>query len=238
MRTSRTNTSFGLQALTYTGSVTLNSDVNFTVIVNPESGPGSGVSPGDDYVSAIQRLNAIPNVRTVGYVRTGYGDRDIDTVTREVATYSGWSQLNNSLSIMGIFFDEAPHEWTLERQRYLSAANQAVEDAAGIRQPKLIIHNPGTPPDPRLDDSRTDIIVAFESPFDSFQDRQSDLKSLSGDRSSYSFMVLDVPEGENMRKLVQKMSRQARYLFVTTANQGYYEHFSDSWAEFTSIMAA
>lgn len=116
----------------------MNSDVSFTVIVNPSNGPGETTTPGTDYTNAIRKLNEASNVQTVGYVRTGYTDRAIDDVLRDIATYSRWSQLDSSLAMSGIFFDETPHDYSPQQKSYLTTINQAVKNSNGIRQPKLV----------------------------------------------------------------------------------------------------
>ncbi|KAK3045987.1 hypothetical protein LTR09_012486 [Extremus antarcticus] len=211
-------------------------DVNFTVIINPLSGPGNSATPGNEYPSAIRRLNSAPNVQTVGYVRTGYTDRNINDVVDDVATYSGWSKVDSGLSVSGIFFDETPHDFSRRKQQFLITANEAVKNATGLREPKLIIHNPGTIPDARLNDPLTDVTVVFESSFDQYQELEEDLQSLPGDRSSRSIMVHSLPSGKSVDSVLQSMSRTAQYLYLTTADQGYYEHFSDSWDKVVQIM--
>ncbi len=109
------------------------------MIVNVDSGPGGEASPGSPYVSAVRRLNAAQNVNTIGYVRTNYSSRDIDLVIRDVATYSRWSDLDGTLAVSGIFFDETPHDLQqLQEPSYLADTNRAVENSAGIRDPKLV----------------------------------------------------------------------------------------------------
>lgn len=119
-------------------SISQNSDVNFTIIINVDSGPGEAATPNSDYTSAIVKLNEAPNVETVGYVRTNYTDRDINDVLRDIETYSGWSQSNSSLAMSGIFFDETPNDYSLRKQRYLGTANKAVKNSVGIQQPKMV----------------------------------------------------------------------------------------------------
>lgn len=101
-----------------------------------------------------------------------------------------------------------------------------------------IIHNPGTIPDARLNDSLIDVTVIFESSFDQFQESEQALQSLSGHRSSYSIMIHSVPPGGEIRKLLRSMSLTAEYLFLTTADAGYYEHFSDSWNKMVKNMGS
>jgi hypothetical protein len=115
------------------------SDVNYTIIVNPESGPGNTSLPNEDYLPAIQRLNAFPNTRTVGYVRTGYGNRSLDDVLQDIATYSGWANsTQGGIEMHGIFFDEAAHDYTAEVAEYMQTANDAVKSASGLSGNKTV----------------------------------------------------------------------------------------------------
>jgi Spherulation-specific family 4 len=104
------------------------------VIVNPHSGPGSSPYPPSDYTSEIQKLNLHPNVRTVGYVRTGYTKRNITEVLEDISTYSGWPMNPNATdqAVHGIFFDETPNEYTSEADDYLKTINQAAKNASGL----------------------------------------------------------------------------------------------------------
>ena len=110
----------------------------FTVVANPHSGPGSINGPGKDYVAAIEQLKSASKVQTIGYVRTGYATRNISSVLEDVAIYSRWPQIADSLAVNGIFFDEAPSEYTSEAVDYMKRINRAVKDASGILEPKMV----------------------------------------------------------------------------------------------------
>ncbi len=56
----------------------------------------------------------------------------------DVATYSGWSKVDSGLSVSGIFFDETPHDFSRRKQQFLITANEAVKNATGLREPKLV----------------------------------------------------------------------------------------------------
>lgn len=111
---------------------------NFTVIVNPGSGPGSSQFPDSQYTTEIKKLNAYPNVNTVGYVRTGYGSRNISDVVSEVNTYAGWSSNSSDLAMHGIFFDEAPHEYSAAAVDFMKVANEAVKNATGLQRARTV----------------------------------------------------------------------------------------------------
>lgn len=125
-------------------SITAHPSQRFTVVINPHSGPGSSQFPSIEYTTQIQNLTRYPNVQTLGYVRTGYATRAVNDVLSDISTYSGWQTMEKdgvnatALAMHGIFFDEAPHEYSPENAEYMSRINQAVKDAAGVLSPKTV----------------------------------------------------------------------------------------------------
>ena len=119
-------------------SLNATSDLNYTIIINPDSGPGNGSAPNDDFLSAVRKLNTYPNVQTVGYVRTNYSSRSIGDVLQDVSTYSGWATNASGVAMHGIFFDEAPHEYSAETTAYMRRANDAVLRADGLQGDKTV----------------------------------------------------------------------------------------------------
>lgn len=89
----------------------------FTVIINPNSGPGAGTAPDSDYSAAIKTLRASAGanqiLELVGYVPTGYGKRSVAAVKADVKKYAGWPA---SVAMDGIFLDEAPTASTWLKQ--------------------------------------------------------------------------------------------------------------------------
>ena len=112
--------------------------LNFLVVINPNSGPGPLPYPSNDYSPQVQRLNAYPNVQTVGYVRTGYATRNISTVLEEIATYAGWSSNTTDFAMHGIFFDEAPHQYSADAVDFMTKVNKAVKEESGILGDKTV----------------------------------------------------------------------------------------------------
>lgn len=115
--------------------------LNFVVIVNPSSGPGSTAYPEEQYSISIAKLNTYANVRTVGYVRTGYADRNISTVVAEVSTYARWFSSSSTLAMHGIFFDESPHRYSAEAVEYMHLVNQGVKNSTGLQGDRTVRRN-------------------------------------------------------------------------------------------------
>ena len=94
--------------------------------------------PNLDYLPAIQKLNSYPNTRTVGYVRTDYGNRNLSDVLQDISTYAGWANSSQGIGMHGIFFDEAAHEFTPEVAEYMRTANDAVKAASGFAAENIV----------------------------------------------------------------------------------------------------
>lgn len=74
---------------------TAHRNVDFTVILNPCSGPCMGSLPDQVYLDEIPKLRAYPNIRTLGYVATHYADKAIEDVLAEIDIYARWPKLTN-----------------------------------------------------------------------------------------------------------------------------------------------
>ena len=78
-------------------------------------------------------------MQTIGYVRTGYGTRNISTVISEVNTYAGWNSKSPELAMHGIFFDESPHEYVAESVPFMKTVNEVVKNnTAGLQGNKTV----------------------------------------------------------------------------------------------------
>ncbi|CAG8972121.1 hypothetical protein HYALB_00008126 [Hymenoscyphus albidus] len=213
-------------------SVQAHPKLNFTVIINPSSGPGSSPLPDSSYTPEIQKMNAFPNVRTVGYVRTGYGSRNISEVLADVNTYSGWaSNQSANIAMHGIFFDEAPYLYSQQNAAFLVTINQAVKNSTGIQPDRITIHNPGTVPDARLVDDSTDFTVVFEGSYQEFKEKQGSLSTLPQPRSKYSNVVHSIPKlsKHSIHNFVAEVSQHSTLFSLTDVNVNFYEKFGSRW---------
>ena len=70
-------------------------NLDFTVIVNPCSGPCVGSLPDQVYFDEVPKLRAYPNIRTLGYVATHYAEKDIADVLAEIDIYAKWPKVTN-----------------------------------------------------------------------------------------------------------------------------------------------
>ena len=108
-------------------------NLDFLVIVNPNSGPSNSPIPDANYTREIPRLNAQPNVRTIGYVRTNYCMRSYEEASQDVATYGGWwKHHNDGVYVEGIFFDETPDQVSEAAAAYLDKLTLHAKSMSGL----------------------------------------------------------------------------------------------------------
>ncbi|KAI9050300.1 hypothetical protein LZ554_005467 [Drepanopeziza brunnea f. sp. 'monogermtubi'] len=214
--------------------------LQFTIIINPNSGPGKSALPDEDYSREITRLNRYPNVCLVGYVSVNWCKRDIEKVCKDIDKYAGWGQHGSGeLAMRGIFFDESPNHHKPKRKTFMDAADARVKNAVGLMGTRMTIHNPGTVPDPEFACPGPDITTIFETEYKEFKDvdvQQRITNLLRYDRDRCSYMVLSVPRSD-VDVLVPELKRRAKYVFVTESKKGWYEKFSDGWERFIEAMA-
>lgn len=221
--------------------------LNFTVVVNPASGPGMGAGPDGNYTREIPKLNAYGNVQTVGYVSTDYTKRNLSLVLQDIGTYSAWSQNITApgLGMNGIFLDETPSQYDEASAEYYETIESAVRSSDGLGINPLIIQNPGTLPDARFLSS-CDVSVVFEGTYSTYQIYGSS-KNISTfqaeskcSREKLACIMHGVPSlsSNDMTSLVNDLRTVAGSVFVTGLSVDYYASFSDGWADFTKGMAA
>ncbi|KAG6861049.1 hypothetical protein C0995_004550 [Termitomyces sp. Mi166 len=143
-------------------------DLQFIVVVNPNSGPGpAGSQPDANYQNCVTQLRNVSaandNVKMIGYVLTGYGNRTSSEVFADVDTYAGWA---TAYHVEGIFFDEAAN--TPDMVSLYQSYASYVKTKFGLSA--YITLNPGTWDDTSSPDyfSSVDLIVTFEKPYDEF----------------------------------------------------------------------
>lgn len=152
-------------------AIAQNPSVDWQVVINPSNGPGLSGLPGDNdvnYINGTAQFNALPHVRTIGYVRTLNGASPLSEVEANITTWATWnSYASNNISIHGIFFDETIEPSGISdgsNIAYLTSATNFARQAFGST-PIVTICNFGAKPDPRYY-SICDEVVVFESCLD------------------------------------------------------------------------
>jgi hypothetical protein len=97
-------------------AATAHPDLNFYVIMNDNSGPPYSPNPPEaivDFAAFLGSWNALSNVKLIGYIATGYGDKSTSDVEAAVDQYAAWTTAEGwtagveyYIQMDGIFFDE------------------------------------------------------------------------------------------------------------------------------------
>ena len=200
----------------YNAAVT-NPLTQFTVIVNPASGPGSTIVPNSDYQHEIARLNAVSNIALLGYVDTAYGSRDAAAVASDISIYAGWGASNVAWKLDGIYFDNQA-SGSNYINLYSSYASQ-VRANAGFNSP-VVGFGPGGVCAPGFVDL-ADFVVVFENASsqveaDLFGWYQSFVTGLSpAQLTKIAWMVNSVDSGSNKVMANLQAAFNSKYLYFT-----------------------
>ncbi|PYI01131.1 cell surface spherulin 4-like protein [Aspergillus sclerotiicarbonarius CBS 121057] len=219
-------------------------NVNFTVVINPGSGPGPNALPDANYTREVPKLAAYDNVRLLGYVATTYAQRNISLVRRDIETYAAWptNSSNPNLAVRGIFFDETPQQYDNSTLAYLEELTTVVKSTPGLGPDHFVVHNPGAIPDARYLPT-ADSTVVFEATYDTFLERDGAKlfeEIPNSTRSQLCAVVHSVPtsvEGTHFRDLVKQVRRVADEIFITHLDTDYYASFGGQWEAFVDLMA-
>ncbi|PYH93796.1 cell surface spherulin 4-like protein [Aspergillus ellipticus CBS 707.79] len=219
-------------------------NVNFTVVINPGSGPGPNTLPDANYTREIPKLASYGNVRLLGYVATTYAKRNLSLVRRDIETYAAWptNGSNPDLAVRGIFFDETPQQYDDDTLAYLQELTSVVKTTSGLGPDHFVVHNPGAIPDPRYLPT-ADSTVVFEATYDTFLERQGAKlfeEIPNSTRGQLCVVLHSVPEsveGHQFRDLVKQVRRVADEIFITHLSTDYYASFGGQWQEFVDLMA-
>lgn len=219
-------------------------DSKFTVVINPDDGPGNGTRPSPEYIDVLNALEVYPHVQTLGYIRTDRGKRDNATVRAEIATYSGWSKFQN-LRLNGIFFDQTPYKDEGNVSEYLRNISATVRHSDGFLEPRLVVHNPGRVPDVGLVGYRTDMLVVFEGAYADLPGREqlkrsvAKLDQYSLHRQHFAMLVHSTPSGTGnvrLRKTVDNVRRSAEWLYITDATEDVYSGFGSILEQWLDLI--
>ncbi|KAH6614019.1 Spherulation-specific family 4-domain-containing protein [Boeremia exigua] len=219
-------------------------DVKFTVIINPDDGPGNGTRPSPEFVGVLNTLEVYPHVQTLGYIHTDRGSRSSATVRAEIARYSGWSKFQD-LRLDGIFFDQTPYRDGDSAREYLRNISATVRHSEGFSEPKLVVHNPGCIPDVGLLRYRTDIVVMFEGTYADLPGREqlkhsvARLEQHNLHRQNFGMMINSMPSKTGdirLRRVVDNVRRSIEWLYITDLTDNVYAGYGSLLEQWLNLI--
>lgn len=190
-----------------TDTISAHPTVQFTIVINPNSGPGTPSYPTDaNIISGIAALNSYANVRTVGYVETYHASRDIAAVNAEVDVYAKWATYTAAnIAIGGIYFDDVSSEPTDSIYTYYSTISQHARTAIPSPTTKIVF-NPGyRAPTPLF--AYADTIVEYEDSYANYLTQGIIAQIPESVREKSAVQVYDTPPGADVKGLIGEMAQ-------------------------------
>lgn len=168
--------------------------VGATVLLNIDTGPGSGLDP--TWATATQRLLRA-GVGMLGYIDLAFGSRAIEQVQLELGRWAGYP-------IKGIFFDQAPTS-----PYSIGPVAIAVRAARRIGYDTLLV-NPGRPAD-SIYRGLGAVLCTFEGPWEEYRPGTPE-----GVRHGDAHLVYSVPADEIATAHELMRGRGARFGLATS----------------------
>lgn len=179
--------------------------VQWQIIVNPNSGPGTTGYPNQDYIAGITKLNSYKNVQTLGYVDTDYTRRTYSAVTSDISVYAHWSSYTKSnISIAGIFFDDVNNTAATAVYTYMHNAS-AYAYATVPSDITPVVFNPGSLAPTQLF-SYCDLMVEFENSFANYKNDTTIATIPNAYRDQSAIIIYNTPTTANIKSLVHTMA--------------------------------
>lgn len=205
-----------------------------TVIVNPDSGPGA--SPIDpNYIAANGQgplvTLAAADAQLLGYIATGYGERDPATVRAEMTRYTQAAYWRNTaVRLDGFFFDEMSND--LGDVGYYRDLR---DHARSLIAAAVLVGNPGIYTDGNSSGQTLFTVADYASVFDVLVLHEASDLAINRDyvapdwlavpgAAAVSFIAYGTSTAMRTRVALSRMlQRDARYLYVTddTADNPY-----------------
>ncbi|KAE8369618.1 Spherulation-specific family 4-domain-containing protein [Aspergillus caelatus] len=220
--------------------IVANSDVQFTVIINPDNGPGSSTASDENFLTAVPRLASYSNALVLGYVSTQKGTRDISEVEKDIQTYAAWPSTSgkSSFAVHGIFLDEAATDYNADTVTYYKNLASTIKQSDGLGPDNYIVTNPGAVPDESYLDI-PDSTVIFESAYSEFQSAYSanEFEKIKGlDLSRFATMVYGIPSDTDLSTLITQLRSISSHTYMS--NLDTYQAYDSLWSTVVSLLAA
>lgn len=171
--------------------------LQFQIVLNPSTGPGSSSSVGYDpnWINGTSRLNSFHNVQTLGYVHLFNGTETVQDVETNITTWASWASYSEAddIAVRGVFFDEAPAADT----SYMQVLTEFAYAQLGPRT--KIVFNPGTVSDTDYF-SMADHVIVSEVTAEDYSPSILQTSVLYEYASQASILVHDFVSGGGSRK--------------------------------------
>ncbi|NPA95467.1 MAG: Spherulation-specific family 4 [Thermodesulfobacteria bacterium] len=175
------------------------STCDITAIINPSNGPGGDDSPNEDYIQGLQDL-ANGNIKIIGYVPTGYGQRNIEDVEADISKYQR-DFAGPGYTVSGIFLDEvSTSEDSTTLNYYENISNFIMDESANPNLDTVVMNHGTRAPAEYL--SMADINVIFEGNLDDWNSVEGELGSYFPEKTA--ILVYGVDNVDDMEAIIDR----------------------------------
>jgi len=195
-----------------------------TIVVNPDSGPGSAYNAAYAVVVASARAKGAV---LYGYIDTDYTLTSLPQIQAEIGDYRSWYGIEN------YYFDDVSSSST--DFAYYESVNQLARDTDSDAS---IMLNPGDYPNAEYA-TLGDILVVFEGSYQSLESTAPPTWSYDYPRSMFAMQVSDVPSETLGEALSLAATDRMQYVYaspLTTAST-LYEQVPSYWTTELSDIA-
>lgn len=189
-----------------TAAIAAYPQVQWQVVVNPNSGPGTTGYPTDqNYITGISKLNSYANVKTLGYADTSFTNRAYSAVISDINVYASWASYTKAnISIAGIFFDDVNNTASSAVNTYMhNASAYAYANVPSDITP--VVFNPGSLAPTQLF-SYCDTMIEFENAFSVYKNATTIGTIPSAYRDQSAILVYNTTGTANVKSLVHTMA--------------------------------
>ncbi|KAJ5557593.1 Spherulation-specific family 4 [Penicillium frequentans] len=178
----------------------LHPEIQFQVIINPDSGPGYTEFPATSYITAVAHLNTYDNVFMLG----------------------GWACFKSqNIALSGIFFDETPNTNEQSSIHYMTKISNIARD----HHLSTVIFNPGT----KLEEGSVnayfeaaDLIVELENSYSTWTNTvPADSFSLAKDHYKDAVLLYDVSSDTDYYQFLREAKQLGLGAVYLTNNADY-----------------
>ncbi|KAG8625490.1 hypothetical protein KVT40_007241 [Elsinoe batatas] len=208
-------------------------NVNFNIIINPNSGPGtSGTPPDQTWIDTIAKLNSKPNTQLLGYTHVLYGARPSTEVQSDIATYASWAKYKAAnIALDGIFFDESPSNNTPALLSYMKDLTTTARTSLKSTNKRIVL-NPGVAV-PREYYPLADTIVGFENYAREFDSALTSFptNALQGPKQKTAFIIQGFSgTAAQQKQMINAMTaNNITGIYISTTSA--YDKFSRFWPQ-------
>ena len=187
-----------------TAAIAANPHVNWQIIINPNSGPGT-YPPDANYIAGVSKINSYPNAVTLGYVDTGFTQVPYSTLKSQVDTWAKWSTYTAAnIAIHGIFFDDVSDDASSASNSYYQQAAAYAHSTVPLN-PAPVVFNPGTTAPDQLF-AYADIIIQYEGKLSQYKDTATISTFNQAFNQNTAIVIHDTTTTANVKTYVHNMA--------------------------------